>query len=81
MTSASGLLAMRNRLAIKTLLLPCLLAVTPLRAAAPADETEVAAPRDPRDHPEYQAMTLSEDALHPRKEISDEQAVAFPDDF
>lgn len=72
---------MRSKRLLKTLVTWALLAVPPLHAAAPADDTSVAAPRDTSGHPEYQASTLSEDALHPSKEISDEQAVAFPDDF
>lgn len=72
---------MRNDKLTRAALLLALLAIPPLEAAAPADETSVAAPRDASAHPEYQAMPLSEEALHPRKEISDEQAVAFPDDF
>lgn len=72
---------MRSNSLLKVLLVLLLLGVTPLQAAAPADETAVAAPRDAGSQPEYQAFKLSEDALHPSKEISDEQAVPFPDDF
>ena len=72
---------MLSNVFFKTLLVLMLLAITPLQAAAPADDTAVAAPRDAGNQPEYQAFKLSEDVLHPSKEISDEQAVPFPDDF
>ncbi|MBK6660588.1 MAG: hypothetical protein IPG43_21725 [Proteobacteria bacterium] len=73
---------MRNRHHRATpLLLLLLLAIAPLQAAGPADETAVAGPRDVPDRIEYLALPLSEDALHPRKEISDEQAIPLPDDF
>ena len=72
---------MRSRHQRKTPLLLLMLAIAPLHAAGPADETAVAGPRDVPDRIEYQALPLSEDALHPRKEISDEQAIPLPDDF
>lgn len=72
---------MRSRHQRKTPLLLLMLAIAPLHAAGPVDETAVAGPRDVPDRIEYQALPLSEDALHPRKEISDEQAIPLPDDF
>ena len=52
---------MRSRHQRKTPLLLLLLAIAPLHAAGPADETAVAGPRDVPDRIEYQALPLSED--------------------
>lgn len=72
---------MRSSTVLRLSLLVALCAVTPLQADAPADETAVAAPRDPSSHIEYQREKLSEEAVNSTRQIAGEQAVPFPDNF
>lgn len=82
MTWDSGWPAMRNKSSRRRWLLAlALLGAMSLPAADTPDETAVAPPRDTTDHIEYQREKLSDEAARPGKEMSDEQAVPFPDNF
>jgi hypothetical protein len=72
---------MRNKRLLKLSLLLALLGAAPLRAAPPADETEVAPPRSSADRPEYLPEPISDDDFKPSKEISDDYPIDLPVDI